>query len=141
MIFLIFLISILFDVFCCYGLWVLTKKLQLWLRLIIVTLLVAVFLTPVNAVGEGGAGIFPVGLFFPFFLFSLFFGGHTDDSQRAGDIIWAALPVIWGVLYCISMLGLGIHKIVQKNTVIVLIVTFSIVAVVLIAALRLFVVK
>jgi hypothetical protein len=99
---------------CCTAwlVWWLTKRLPVWLRLqitiIVTTFASALACTPIGAAGEGGGGVFPLGIILPSILQALIFG-LTDFHEVLSELrCGITFLCVWAVLYLISMLAVGI---------------------------------
>src|SRR5450432_1744364 len=92
----------------CLLVWRLTKKLPIWLRLLITTFLFALLGSPIVAGSEGGGGIFPLGLILFFNLPDLFFGGGDNGLGTQLSALAFTFLCVWGVTYFISMIVVGV---------------------------------
>ena len=102
----------------CWILWWLTKRLPTWLRLLFVTFLFALSITPVGGGSEGGPWVAPLGIVLPFALFKLAIGDSSGGSEMHELISKEAaifLLCIWGVTYLISIIVFGISYLVKKR--------------------------
>jgi hypothetical protein len=102
--------------------WWLTIKLPFWLRLqittLITTFLAALIITPIGAVGEGGAGVFPLGMILPNILSNLILGVTSlhDSLWEFKKLDCAVLLLcIWVAAYFISMGIVGICCFIKKR--------------------------
>jgi hypothetical protein len=99
---------------CCiaWPTWWLTKRLPIWLRLqitiIATTFVAALACTPIGAAGEGGGGVFPLGIILPSILQALIFG-LTSFHEVLSELNCGVLFLgVWGTMYFISMVVVGI---------------------------------
>jgi hypothetical protein len=103
---------------CGSALW-LTRRLPIWLRLLIVTFIAALLSTPAVVGSEGGVGVFPM-LFvlvqFFHHVFNLYCG--IDDSNATishpGIQEIVSIAIAWAILYAISMAIVGIRSFNKK---------------------------
>ena len=98
----------------CGLAFLLTRKLSLWLRLLITTFLAALICTPAAVVGEGGAGIIPMG----YYLYDFFPSGiHSQDRNRPRPGIEEviSIAVVWAILYAVSMAIVVICRSIRKR--------------------------
>jgi hypothetical protein len=97
----------------CFCAWWLTKRFPIWWRLLIVTFLLAVAITPVGGGSEGGPWIATLGLQLPFTLF--------DTTERVGmhellsrEVVMLALS-IWAGLHALSVVAIAIRRIILRH--------------------------
>ena len=97
----------------CFCAWWLTKKLPIWWRLLIVTFLLAVAITPVGGGSEGGPWVATLGLQLPFTL--------LDPTERVSmhqllsiEAVTLALG-IWVGLYALSAVAIAIRRMILRD--------------------------
>jgi hypothetical protein len=98
----------------CGLAWWLTKRLSIWLRLLITTFIAALICTPAVVGGRGGAGIVPMACL----LYDFFSSGiHPQNSNRSrpGNEEVISIVVVWAILYAISMAIVGIGRFIRKR--------------------------
>jgi hypothetical protein len=109
----------------CFCVWWFTKKLPVWLRLLAVTFMIAICITPVGGGSEGGPWFATLGLVLPFTLFDLarasLFSVPVDSSYVSLHKLFSTEAIlyflgIWGIAYLIAMLVFGCIRIFKRRT-------------------------
>ncbi len=90
----------------CFAVLCLTRRLPVLLRLLICTVLLALF-CPLLLIHEGGAAIAPLAYFLTFYLDDL---KHDDIKSLAFEISF-----VWGVANCILLIVVGIFYFARKK--------------------------
>jgi hypothetical protein len=90
----------------CFAVIYFTRRLPVWLRQLVCTFLLAL-VCPVLVAHEGGAAMAPA-------IFLLTFGlGDLKHDDFTG--IAFQVSIVWGVAYCILMVGVGIRYLIRKR--------------------------
>jgi hypothetical protein len=95
----IFGVVVLLCYIGCRLIWIYTKKLPVWLRLLLRSLLVAVLFSPSVFAGQGGVGFAPA--FFYFFM----------DDRTHVDMLWVAvIPILIGWIVSFVLFGICYYQ-------------------------------
>ncbi|HEY1662336.1 MAG TPA: hypothetical protein VGI03_07950 [Verrucomicrobiae bacterium] len=112
----IFVFIFIANLAVCIGVWFLTKKLPIWMRLLVVTFLLAVVITPVGGAGEGGAWIMPLGIMLTFLLYNVIMGvgdyGDLHALFRENFALGLFLE-IWGITYLLCIVVVLIRYLIK----------------------------
>jgi hypothetical protein len=99
----------------CLGVFLLTKRLPVWFRLLITTFLFALICTPFGAVGEGGAGIVPLIFVLPAALDNLIMGIGDSALHELISVSGVLFLFVWGAAYLFTMVVVGICHFIKKG--------------------------
>jgi len=97
----------------CLLLWNLGKRLPVWWRLLPITFLMAVALTPVGGGSEGGPWVSTLGLQLPFAWF-VSKGPNNINQLLSSDAVILALE-IWTCLYTLWVVAIAIRRTISRR--------------------------
>ncbi len=110
---LMMVIGAIAAVIPCLCAWWFTKKLPIWWRLLVVTFLLAVAITPIGGGSEGGPWIATLGLQLPFSLLDRTM--RPDVGQLLSNDTVGLTLRIWCGLFALSAIAVATRRIIVRH--------------------------